>query len=226
MMGKEKASNSEEQEIISPSEMEEKEAVDSSQAIKEGEKVLAEETPEEIESAVKVEEMDELKQKIAIKDQEIENYRDRFLRMAAEFENYKKRVNREREEFIKFAQEVLITELLPVLDSLERALDAAHNSTNSSNLKEGVEMTYRQLMNILGKYGLSRLEVKGKTFDPAYHEAVAYEENSEYPPLTIIEEVRSGYLLHSRVIRPAMVKVSRGKNLEQEGLEEPGAPLV
>lgn len=218
MMGKEKANNSEEKEKIFSSEMEEG-TVNSFQATKEGEKVPPEETPEEIESVVEAEEIERLKQ-------EIENYRDRFLRMAAEFENYKKRVNREKEEFIKFAQEVLITELLPVLDNLERALNATHNSTNSANLKEGVELTYRQLMNILGKYGLSRLDVQGKTFDPAYHEAVAYEENSEYPPLTIIEELRSGYLLHSRVIRPAMVKISRGKNVDQEGLEEPGSPSV
>ena len=174
------------------------------------------ETAEVAEPEVNVEEIEKLKQEIASKNQEIESFRDRFLRVAAEFENYKKRVGREREEFIKFAQDTFILELLPILDTLEQARNKPEKVENSDSFVKGIELTYRQLIKILEGYGLSRVEVQpGDTFDHNYHEAVSYEESSEYPPHTIIKEIRPGYLLHSRILRPAMVQVSGGEKIEK-----------
>lgn len=154
----------------------------------------------------------------ALKEKEklAENYYDRLLRLQAEFENYKKRIAREKQEFVKFANEELIVEILPVVDSLERALDGAHNSPNASSIREGVELIRKQLLQTLKKFGVERIESIGKQFDPHQHEVIMQVESEEYPEGTVIEELQKGYMLNQRLIRPAVVKISTGKSKPAE----------
>ncbi len=134
---------------------------------------------------------------------------DRLLRLQAEFDNYRKRVNRERSEFVQYAVEDLICDLLPVMDNFARAIESARRHNNSQALLQGVEMICKQVEDVLVKRGLERIEAVGKTFDPREHEAVMQVEHEEHPDNTVIEENLRGYKLKNKVIRPAMVKVSK-----------------
>jgi len=136
---------------------------------------------------------------------------DQLLRLKAEFENFRKRTERDKENLIKFAEESLIQELLPVMDNIERAIDSAHNHRDFDSLKQGVIMIQKQLKEILSKTGLVEMKTDGEKFDPRLHEIVSQEEADKHPEGTIIEELQKGYLLADRVIRPAMVKVSKKK---------------
>ncbi len=134
---------------------------------------------------------------------------DRLLRLQAEFENYRKRVNKERGEFIQYATEDFICDLLPVIDNFERAIESARRHDNSKALLQGVEMICKQVQDILVKRGLERIEALGKKFNPQEHEAVMHVESDEHSDNTVIEESLTGYKLKDKIIRPAMVKVSK-----------------
>lgn len=140
---------------------------------------------------------------------------DRLLRATAEFENYKKRAQRQSEEYRKFANEALIKELLAVVDNLERAVSASapRKTGEDACMIEGVEMTLNEIFKILKRYHVTPVEAKGKPFDPTYHEAVMQEPSEEFPENTVINELQKGYLLHDRLIRPAMVVVSKGSQV-------------
>lgn len=150
-----------------------------------------------------------LRQALTARTQEAERLQDRLLRVQAEFENYKKRMAREKAEFLKFAHEELILEFLPVLDNLERALGAARAEAGSTPLLEGIEMIVRLFRSVLEKAGVKPMETIGQPFDPAFHQAVAQVESSHGDDNTVVEEIQKGYLIEGRVLRPAMVKVSR-----------------
>jgi len=144
---------------------------------------------------------------------QIESERDEYLdtlrRVQAEFENYRKRVIKEQTALVDRATSGLIEQLLPVLDSFELALknlDAA-GSDDIENVRKGVELVYAELLGVLEKAGLSRIEAEGKPFDPNVHEAVMQEEGDGEPVVTDV--LRTGYTLKGRVLRPAMVKVTR-----------------
>jgi molecular chaperone GrpE len=136
-------------------------------------------------------------------------YKEHLQRLAADFENYRKRVEKEREDFVKFSKEDLIYELLPILDNFEMALHHVKNTTEPKKIIEGIELVERQFHNILRKEGLEVIETKGKQFDPHIHEAITHEETDKYPEGFIIEELRKGYILSGKVIRPAQVKVAK-----------------
>lgn len=160
-------------------------------------------------------ELESVKEELETAKQEAADTYDRLLRMTADFENYKKRSQRDREELKKFANESLIKDLLPVIDNLERALIAAKeqqssDADHSGNMVEGVEMTLNEIVKILKDYNVTPIEAQGKPFDPTYHEAVMQEESDQYPQNTVINELQKGYILHDRLIRPAMVVVSKG----------------
>lgn len=145
---------------------------------------------------------------------ELGNLRDQFLRRAADYDNARKRLAKEREEFIKFSQERLVRDLLPVLDNFERALShAVESSSDSSNsskgLTAGLQLILKQLLSVLSSHGLKRFESQGTVFDPHLHEAVDQVEG-EGPEGEILEEILPGYLLNERVIRPARVKIRAG----------------
>ena len=140
---------------------------------------------------------------------ERDEYLDTLRRVQAEFENYRKRVIKEQTALVDRATEGLVEQLLPVLDSFELALknfDAA-GGQDTESVRKGVELVYAELLSVLEKAGLSRVEAEGKPFDPNVHEAVMQEEGDGEPVVTDV--LRTGYTLKGRVLRPAMVKVSR-----------------
>jgi molecular chaperone GrpE len=141
-------------------------------------------------------------------DDEVKAARDRYLRLAAEFENYKKRTQRDQEEFGKYANERLLKELLPVLDNLQRALQHANQSGGINGLVQGVELTCKQYLEVLSRFGVRPILSVGLPFDPALHQAVATVETKGHAPHTIVEEHEKGYYLHDRVLRPASVTVA------------------
>ena len=149
---------------------------------------------------------------LAAKAQEVERLQDRLVRLQAEFENYKKRMAREKAEFLKFATEGLLLEFLPVLDNLERAIASARAETASREaVVEGIDMIVRLFRATLEKAGVKPMEAVGKPFDPSLHQAVAQVECPGEQD-NVVEEVQKGYLLEGRVLRAAMVKVSRASS--------------
>lgn len=143
------------------------------------------------------------------KQEALEAY-DKYLRVSAEFENFKKRMARETNEFKKYANESLISQLLPVIDNLERAIASAKDvSENSESLIEGIELTLNEILKVFAKYHVEPVESVGLPFDPNFHQAMLQEETEEYPDNTIIQEMQKGYTIHNRLLRPAMVVVSK-----------------
>jgi len=142
------------------------------------------------------------------KENENSDLQDRLLRLSAEFENFKKRNRREMSEFKKFAAEMIIKELLPVVDNLERALDTATSEEACKAINEGVAMTRDEMLKVFSRYGVQPIEALDQPFDPSYHQAVGQEENSEKEKNTILKEYQKGYTMHGRLLRPSMVIVS------------------
>jgi molecular chaperone GrpE len=145
----------------------------------------------------------------ALQKQRDEFY-DLLLRKTAEFDNYRKRVERERQSASESAAASLITELLPLLDDLERALKADTAGEAAEAYRRGVELIHRQLLETLRKRGVRPIEALGEDFDPHYHQAVAYEPEAGRREGEIVEEFSRGYVLGDRLLRPAMVKVAKG----------------
>jgi molecular chaperone GrpE len=139
---------------------------------------------------------------------ELKAVQDRYLRLAAEFENYKKRVQKDQAEYTQYAHERLLRELLPVLDNLLRALQHAQQPGGTNGLIEGVELTCKQYLEVLSRFGVRPIPSVGLPFDPAVHQAVATVEPKGQVPNTIVEEYEKGYYLHDRVLRPATVTVA------------------
>jgi molecular chaperone GrpE len=156
---------------------------------------------------VTLEQLEELKQRAAKAD---ENW-DRLLRTTADFDNYKKRAGREKQEAIRFANENLLERLVPVLDSFDMALAAAQNSQTdvAQSLRTGINMVYQQLKSALTDAGLEEIDAAGKRFDPNLHEAVSQEEHAELPEGQVVQQLRKGYKLRERLLRPATVVVSK-----------------
>lgn len=138
--------------------------------------------------------------------------KEKLLWMTADFENYKKRALKDKEDHLKFSQVGLLQEILVVADNLERALaalPAGDNDKGLLSLKQGVDLTLKQFNSILAKYNVTKIKAKGEKFDPRMHEVMFQEETSEFPDGTVLDELQSGYLLHDRVLRPAMVKIAK-----------------
>lgn len=139
---------------------------------------------------------------------EVKNNHDLYLRALAEAENTRKRTAREREEYIKFAALPLLKKLLAVIDDLDRAVDMYDPEQSPEALIKGVEMISNRMKEIVEQEGAQALDALGQPFDPQYHQPLAIEQNSSYPENTVIEELQKGYVMHGRVIRPSLVKVS------------------
>ena len=155
---------------------------------------------------------------LAAKAQEVERLQERLLRLQAEFDNYKKRMAREKAEFLKFATESLLLEFLPVLDNLERAAASARaESANREAVADGIEMIVRLFRSALDKAGVKPMAAAGQPFDPGRHQAIAQVETADGPENLVVEEVQKGYLLEGRVLRAAMVKVSRAASEAASG---------
>jgi molecular chaperone GrpE len=150
-----------------------------------------------------------LRQQLRVKEEEAKNNYERFIRQTAEVENFKKRALRDKEDAIRYANETLVKELLPIIDNLERAISHARGSGNGASLVEGVEMILKGLFDALGKYGVSQISAMGQPFDPQLHEAMAQVETDTGEPNTVLEEHQKGYLLKDRLLRPALVTVAK-----------------
>mgnify|MGYP000020546522 CR=1 FL=1 len=140
---------------------------------------------------------------------ELADLNQRFLRVAADFDNYKRRTVQEKEDLVKYSNAKIMGELLPVLDAFQLALKNPGESQEAQNVIKGVEMLYRQIMQVLEQAGMSKIEAVGQPFDPKLHEAIMQVDDDSVPEDTVVEELRAGYVLNERVIRPSMVKVSR-----------------
>ncbi|MEE8557812.1 MAG: nucleotide exchange factor GrpE [Myxococcota bacterium] len=140
--------------------------------------------------------------------EELEEIKDRYLRLGAEFENYKRRTLKERESLFNYGNENLIKELLETVDNLERALGHAEEGLGTETLLEGVELTHRSLMRALEKFGVERVDAKGEQFDPKVHEAIRQVETEDHSSGTVAEVYQTGYLLKDRLLRPALVGVA------------------
>jgi molecular chaperone GrpE len=153
----------------------------------------------------------ELETRCETAEQESKQHYERLLRVSADFENFKKRSFKEAEDFRKYANELLLLELLTVVDNLERAVQSTDNENNAAGcVIEGVEMTLKSLLKIFEKFSVKVIDAVGKPFDPNFHQAMMQEASAEYPENTILREFQKGYLLHDRLMRPSMVVVSKG----------------
>lgn len=152
----------------------------------------------------------EIEEKLAQAQAQAKDYHDRMLRMAAELENVRKRASREMEDVRKYATENLISQLLSVVDNLERAIaSASPENQNGKGVVDGVALTLSEITKILEKHHVKPIEAMGKAFDPAFHQAMSQEERSDHPTNTVVQEFQKGYLMHDRLLRPAMVVVSK-----------------
>ena len=138
---------------------------------------------------------------------------EQMLRVRAEAENFRKRMQREKDEFARFAREGFIRDLLPVKDSLERAL--IHAGDDPTAIVDGIKLTLEQFDSIFKAMGVECVECLGSPFDPAFHEAMTQVESDEHEPNTVVNELQRGYQLHGRLLRPAMVTVAKAKSAEK-----------
>jgi len=167
---------------------------------------MAEQTPQTPEPAGS--ELDALKAQLQAAEKQRDEYLDLAKRTQAEFENYQKRFQRDLATERRFAQAPLAGDLLPVIDNFERALAAAEKAGDKGALAQGVGMVQGQLLDVLKRHGVTRIEAEGKPFDPNLHQAVMQQPSAEKPAQTVLQVLEPGYMIHERVLRPARVIVS------------------
>ena len=173
------------------------ETVENTETTETNEEVVEEKTAEEL-----------LQEKVDKLEEELKQSEDKYLRLYAEFENFKRRKNKEIETNNVYKSQKVITEILPSLDNLERALQVESDNEEIKSLLKGVEMVYEGLLNVLKSEGVELIETENAQFDPNYHHAVMQEEDNEKESGAILDTFQKGYKLKDRVIRPAMVKVN------------------
>jgi molecular chaperone GrpE len=159
----------------------------------------------------------ELQFALAEKTDKLTELNDKYLRLAAELDNYKRLAQRDQRDQIRFGNEQLLKELLPVVDNLERAIKSAQEGGGSDILIQGVDLTLKQLMGALTRFHVVPVETVGRPFDPSTHQAITSVTSETVPKQHVVDEFQRGYLLHDRILRPAMVSVSAGRadNAEQ-----------
>ena len=173
------------------------ETVENTETTETEEEVVEEKTAEEL-----------LQEKVDKLEEELKQSEDKYLRLYAEFENFKRRKNKEIETNNVYKSQKVITEILPSLDNLERALQVESDNEEIKSLLKGVEMVYEGLLNVLKSEGVELIETENAQFDPNYHHAVMQDEDSEKESGAILDTFQKGYKLKDRVIRPAMVRVN------------------
>ena len=164
----------------------------------------------EVDTPKPVDPLKEMEEQVESLKKEAADNHDRLLRMAAEFENYKKRATREMNDFRKFANESFAKAMLPVVDSMDLAIESSSNEKHVSNsMVEGVNMTLKEILKVFEQFGVRRFEAVGNIFDPNLHQAVMQEESDAFPENTVSKELQKGFMIHDRLLRPAMVVVSK-----------------
>ncbi len=171
-------------------------------------KRTAEEVPEEAAPDMETEASEPADQPSSV-ERERDEYKDLLLRKTAEFENFRKRTDRDRQAVYENAAAAILKELLSLVDDLERALNADAGPDEADAYRRGVELIHRQLLEILKRRGVSPIEALGATFDPHYHQAVGHEPAEGRREGEVVEELRRGYMLGERLLRPSMVKVAK-----------------
>lgn len=161
------------------------------------------------EDGVLVDELNTLNEQVELAEKERDEFKERWMRASADLDNLRKRTRREKDEFRKYGHDKFALELLPVVDNLERALEHASKSADSSSIVDGVQMVYRQIVGVLEKHGIVGIDARGSKFDPEHHEAIQQVETSEHETGTVVEQYQKGYSLHDRLLRPAMVSVAK-----------------
>lgn len=152
----------------------------------------------------------EIQKNLDLKTAECRVLNEKYLRLAAEFDNFKRLTQRDQRDQVKFGNEQILRELLPVVDNLDRAIKSAQTNAANDALVHGVELTLKQLLAVLIKFGVKPIDSIGQPFDPATQQAVAQVVSQSIPEHHVVEEFQKGYLLHDRILRPAMVTVSTG----------------
>ncbi len=174
-----------------------------------GEKPAAESSP-----------ADDLRARLEAKEKEAAENHDRYLRAMAELDNYKKRAARDKEDAIKYGNEKLIKDILPILDSLDRALHQSSDLSVRNNFEafqQGLELIHSQILGCLERHGVVKIAAKGEEFDPDRHQALLQVETQEMESNRVVDEYESGYTLHGRLLRPTKVSVSKNIPKEFEG---------
>ncbi|MBI5746380.1 MAG: nucleotide exchange factor GrpE [Nitrospirae bacterium] len=156
-------------------------------------------------------EIERLRREVPKKDEELRSLNDKYLRICADFENYKKRNMKEQMESARYANEKILKELLPAIDNLERAILHSKETSDLKGLVEGVELTYKQFLDSLGRFGVKVVRSIGEPFDPSRHQALGQVESDKHDENIVIQELQKGYLLEDRILRPALVNISRKK---------------
>jgi molecular chaperone GrpE len=157
---------------------------------------------------------EELKKELTDRDAKIKELEDRILYLQADFENFKKLKIKEKQDTLKFGNETLLKELLPVIDHLEMALKHAETTEDYKSIHEGVQLTLNEFAKVLEKAGVKSIDAIGQKFDPNFHEAFYQEEHEDKEPDTIVSEFQKGYLLNDRLIRPSRVGVSKKPEIQ------------
>jgi molecular chaperone GrpE len=142
-------------------------------------------------------------------EKDYEALKEKMLRLTAEYDNFRKRTQREKAADLKYKAQDLATDLVPVVDTFDRALQSKPDENSIDSFYEGMEMVYRQLMQALSQAGVEEIKTEGETFDPNFHQAVMQVEDDQYESQAIVETLQKGYRLKDRIIRPAMVKVNQ-----------------
>jgi molecular chaperone GrpE len=161
-----------------------------------------------------------LGEKLNEKEKECAVNYDKYLRAVAELDNYKKRTAREKTDIIKYGKEDVIRDMLPFVDSLDRALEHAESNTDIQAFKEGLKLIQDQLLCSLKKHGVERIECTGKEFDPNFHEAMLQADSEHHEENKVIGEFERGYLLNGRLLRPSKVSVCKKIKKENNGCDQ------
>lgn len=160
-------------------------------------------------AALTAEEIEAMQAQLAEKDREIAELKDKYLRTLAESENARKRIRQQADESVRIQREAVLRDMLPIVDNLERAVEAGKGGTDAGTIVAGVEMVLRSLLDFLRAHGVTPITAVGQPFDPNRHEAVEHVHSDEHPPNTVVDEAHRGYLMGERVLRPARVSVSK-----------------
>jgi molecular chaperone GrpE len=162
-------------------------------------------------------EIEKLRQQLQEKDKEISELKDKFLRTLADGENARRRIRQQSEESVRLQRENLLRDLLPIIDNLERAVDAARGGGNGKSIVQGVEMTLASMLEFLKSQGVTPEASVGQPFDPAHHEAVDHVSSDIHPANTVVQEFHRGYKIGDRVLRPARVVVAKSAESPETG---------
>jgi molecular chaperone GrpE len=163
---------------------------------------------------------EDLRARLEAREKEAAEHYDRYLRAVADLDNYRKRAARDKEDAIKYGNEKLIKDILPILDSLDRALHQASDLSARRNFEafqQGLELIHTQILGCLERHGVVKIAAKGEEFDPDKHQALMQVETPEMESNRVVDEYESGYTLHGRLLRPSKVSVSKNVSQDQEG---------